>query len=131
VADVQSARAVAHQAAWVAIITAGLIAIFAILFMFGVPMVRGIDGWALIDAAFWGALASGIWRMSRVASAVGLAATVAERVLLPDREMGMAYLIATVILVLAFINALRATSAYHRLQKPAPKALAPEPLEPR
>jgi hypothetical protein len=131
VADARSAREVAHRAAWLAIIIAGFTAVLAVLEIFRIPMIPGIDRWALLDAALWGALASGIWRMSRVAAVVGLVAIVAEHVLFPNREVGMAYLIATVLIALAFLNAVRATFAYHRLQKPAPQAFAPKPLEPR
>jgi hypothetical protein len=129
--DVRSAREVAHRSASLAMIIAGFTAVFAVLALLHIPMIPGVDGWALTDAALWAGLAVGIWRMSRGAAAAGLAAIVAEQLLGPNREVGMAYLIATVLVVLAFVNGLRAASAYHRLLKPKPQAFSPDPLEPR
>jgi hypothetical protein len=131
VTDVTSAREVAHRAASVAIIIAGFTAVFAGLALFGIPMVPGVDHWAFIDAAIWGGVAAGIWRMSRGAAIAGLVVIVLEYVLFWDREVGVAHLIATVVLLLAFLNALRATYAYHRFRRTKVEALSPAPLEPR
>ena len=131
VTDVASAREVAHRAASVAIIIAGFTALFAGLAAFGIPMIPGIDQWAFVDAVIWGAVAAGIWRMSRGAAIAGLVAIVLEYVVLWDREVGIAHLIVTVALVLAFLNGLRATFAYHRLRRSEPQATSPASVEPR
>jgi hypothetical protein len=124
---------VAHRAASWAIVIAVFTAVFAVLALFDIPMIHGIDAWALIDAALWAGLAIGIWRMSRWAAVAGLAGIILEHLFTPAREVGMAYLIATLLAVLLFINGLRATFAYHRLLKPRPRpeTFGPAPLEPR
>ena len=131
ITDARSARYVAHRAAWFAIVVAGFTAIVAGLDLFGIPMIPGIDAWAFLDVALLGAVAAGIWRMSRVAAVAGLVVEVAEHIFTPNREVGMAYLILTVLVVLAFVNALRATFAYHRLQEPALQPNGAKPIEPR
>jgi hypothetical protein len=122
---------VAQRAASWAIVIAVFTAVFAVLALFGVPMIQGLDGWALIDAALWAGLAIGLWRMSRLAAIAGLAAIILEHLFTPTREVGMVYLIATLLAVLAFVNGLRAAFAYHRFLKPRPQSFGPVPLEPR
>jgi hypothetical protein len=131
IADVRSARSVAHRAASWAFILAGLTAVFAVFALLGMPMVEGTDGWILLDSALVAAVATGIWRMSRAAAVFGLVVMVGEYVLTPRRDVGMGYLIATILVTLAFVNAIRATFAYHRLQKPATQEFGPQPIGPR
>jgi hypothetical protein len=76
------------------------------------------DGWALVDAAIFGLIAWGIYRMSRVAAIAGLIFYIAERIAM-HIILGRSYVSAifvTALFLFAFINAVRGTFAYHRLQ---------------
>ncbi|GAB4131647.1 MAG: hypothetical protein Fur0046_00750 [Cyanobacteria bacterium J069] len=72
-----------------------------------------------VDALLYGAIAWGIHRLSRIAAIAGLSLYLFSRILLyvsgmPTNSVGMAI---TTIISIAFINAIRATFAYHHFQR--------------
>jgi hypothetical protein len=77
-----------------------------------------VNGWAFVDAALFGVIAWGIYWMSRVAAIAGLGLYILEQVAsvaTTDSKHGFGAI--TIIIILAFVNSVRGTFAYHRLRK--------------
>src|SRR5262245_49167653 len=72
------ARAAAKGGVAVASFVAGITAAFALYAVFKDP-VAGITPWSFVDAFLFGAIALGIWRMSRVAAVSGLVLYLVEQ----------------------------------------------------
>ncbi len=128
--DGQTARKVARQAFWAAIIVVVITAVFAALAMAGSPL-GGITAGAFVDAAIFGLVAVGIWRMSRIAAVAGLAIFALEKVLMFQSLQRPGNLLVAIALLFAFANGVRATFAYHKLLVAEPTANEPTPLVPR
>jgi len=113
------AQKVARQGTWAACFVAGMTTLFAVASIAGVLSKDfPIDGWALVDAAIFGIIAWGIYQMSRVAAVAGLVIYCLEKIYMQS-VMGTKFasgLIVAVIIILAFINAIRGTFAYHRMK---------------
>lgn len=110
VADMESARAASRQGMWAAILVAvvtGLVASFGLL---------GVDAWAFVDVAVFGAIAFGIYRLSRFAAVAGLLLFIIERVTMFSQTMSSGGILA-IVLLLAFGNGARGSFAYHKLRK--------------
>ncbi len=94
--------------------------LFAVASISGMlPKEFPIDGWALVDAAIFGIIAWGIYRMSRVAAVAGLVGYSLEKIYMQatlGSKVGSGLFVA-VIIILAFINAVRGTFAYHRMKR--------------
>ncbi len=100
----------AVAACFVMVVTSG----FALYGVFKSP-VFGITAWSFLDVFFFGVIAFGIWKLSRVAAAVGLTYYL----------VGQGYLWATigpknpvlsVLFTLFFIHGIRGTFSYRRLK---------------
>ncbi|MBD2328726.1 hypothetical protein [Alkalinema sp. FACHB-956] len=120
------AQAVAQQGTWAACFVMGMTTIVAIASMFGLlPATFPVNAWALIDAALFAGIAWGIYQMSRVAALAGLIIYCIERVYMQialGPKVG-AGIIVTMLLICAFINAVRGTFAYHRLKQEGPRSV--------
>ena len=119
----ETARQVSRQAVW----AAGLVAVITAAFAaFSISQQGTLpdnfpkaDAWAFWDAGFFAAIAWGIYKMSRVAAVAGLVLYVAEQILMRmdnPKASGSGIFLAVVI-VLAFINGVRGTFAYHRFHR--------------
>ncbi|OUC14103.1 MAG: hypothetical protein B0A82_13880 [Alkalinema sp. CACIAM 70d] len=114
------AQAVAHQGTWAACFVTGMTTIVALASMLKIlPAGIPINAWSLIDAALFAVIALGIYRMSRVAAVAGLIVYCIERVYM-QMALGPKFgagIFVTILLICAFINAIRGTFAYHRLKQ--------------
>jgi len=113
--DRQTARKIAREAFWAAIIVVVITVAFATLAVFGTSL-AGIGPAAFVDAAIFGVVAAGIHRMSRVAALAGLIIFGLEKLLMIDQMLSLGNIIMAIALLFAFANGVRATFAYHRLQ---------------
>ncbi|MEO1211145.1 MAG: hypothetical protein AAFX78_16595 [Cyanobacteria bacterium J06638_20] len=118
------ARQVARQGVWASI----LVAVFTTIMIFVVQSLGGgedippIDAWAFIDVGLFVAIAIGINKMSRFAAISGLSLYLLGRIQVWS-EFGIGRgLVLSILLSLAFLNAVRATFAYHRLRRQSIKA---------
>lgn len=89
------------------------------LFSTYVSPVLGLDLWSLVDAVLFGAIAFGIWKMSRVAAICGLALYLLEQwQLLTTSDVGPnGALIA--LFALFFVTGIRGTIAFSRIARTA------------
>jgi hypothetical protein len=119
IATLSEAQKVGRQGTWAACFVAGLTALVAVASLSGIlPADFPIKGWALVDAALFGVIAWGIYRMSRVAAVAGLAVYILERIYMQSALGAKAGsgIVVTILIILAFINAVRGTFAYHRMK---------------
>ncbi|MEM1264059.1 MAG: hypothetical protein AAGH76_16800 [Pseudomonadota bacterium] len=112
-ATIDGARSAARQGVWAAGFVATVTTALAIYSRFGEAIV-GVDLWALGDVILFGIIGIGIWRLSRVASVLGLGLYIAERVWMFQAN-GKLGGVLMVLLILMFVNGVRGTFAYHRL----------------
>jgi hypothetical protein len=119
------AQRVGRQGTWAACILAGMTGIFALASILGVlPKGLLISGWGLVDAALFGIIAWGIYRMSRVAAVAGLVFYIVEQVIaIATSDTKKGFGIVAILMIMAFFNAVRGTFAYHRLRKSDRSAL--------
>ena len=115
VPDVESAQQIARQGFWVAVVVSAVTALFGILALFGTS-IAGIGATALIESAVFFGIGWGIRRMSRTAAVAAFLLFCANRILMwLDSQSAGGWLVALFV-ALAFLNAVRATFAYHRLR---------------
>ena len=118
--SLSDAQKVARMGTWAACFVTGMTAILAIASIAGVlPSGIPIDGWALVDAAIFAAIAWGIYQMSRVAAVAGLVIYILEKIYMhavAGASIG-AGLLVSLLITLAFVNAVRGTFAYHRMKQ--------------
>jgi hypothetical protein len=119
IVTLSDAQSTGRHGTWAACFIAGIMSLVALASILGrLPEDFPRDGWALIDAAIFGLIAWGIYRMSRVAAIAGLILYIIERIAM-HVMLGRSYITAifvTVMFLFAFINAVRGTFAYHRMQ---------------
>jgi hypothetical protein len=134
VTDLESARSAGKQGAFAAFFGAGATALFAAIAMANPQAMQdiGIDAWAFLDAGLFLGLGIGIWRMSRVCAVLGLTFFLVEKLFMFASNPGNASkgVIMVIILVLAYINGIRGTFAYHRLRNDASALLTADPIRP-
>ena len=106
------AKDTARQGAWAAVFVSVATAIGATVALLSDEEIEGISAWAYVDALLFGAIAVGIFRLSRFAAAAGLALYLFERFVFGFQLRGL--LIAMVV-TLAFVNGIRGTFTYHEL----------------
>lgn len=105
------ARKVARQAVYFAIFIAGVTGVIALI---------SDTPWLFVDVAIVAVLAVGIWRMSRSASIVLLVYYIGSSIpFLMNGEFRLSTVFLRLIGILIFVNAVRATSAYHTLGGPS------------
>lgn len=106
---------------------AGVTAAVALLSEAGVNLssADAFDAWALVDAVLFGVVARGLFRCSRVASVIGLALYILERIGMM-MSMGGAGIPLMIVIGALFIGGVRGAFAYHRHLK-ADETLPPRP----
>lgn len=117
--SLSDAQEVGRQGTWTACFVAGMTALFALVSMFApLPLGFPVSGWSLIDAVIMGIIAWGIHRLSRIAALAGLIYYIIGQVYMFSASAGK-YKVSfiTILITLAFVNSVRGTFAYHRLQK--------------
>jgi hypothetical protein len=113
ITDEESARKAAKQGVIAAGFVAVITALFATISMAGTT-VMNISAWAYIDAVIFAAIAFGIYKMSRTAAVLGLLLYLLEKLMmLSSIRPASIFLIG--ILIIAFVNSVRGTFAYHRI----------------
>jgi hypothetical protein len=120
----EGAKDASRVGMWCALIVSGATALFALLSIFGTS-VAGTSPLALVDAAFFGAIALGIYRFSRFAAVAGFVLFLLERiysVIQAGTVLGAGVL--GVILLIGFLNGVRRTFAYKKLLA-APQGTVP------
>jgi len=111
--DEESARDAAHKAGGWAAFVAGLTALFAVISLTSGTSVMGADGWSLIDAALFAAVAWRTWCGSRGWAIAGLAIyCIGVLYRIASHPPGVSIL--TIFIILALINGVRGTFALHR-----------------
>jgi hypothetical protein len=91
-----------------------------------VTAIMAVGGWmgagpgALVDAALFGAVAFGIYRMSRAAAVCGLVLYLLERVYAMSQGSGGGGIMMAIFLTMAFVQSIRGTYAYHGLKAALP-----------
>lgn len=116
VSDLNNAERAANEGAGAALFVAGVTAIVAALALSLSKPIIGIDGWGLVDAAIFGAIALGTYRKYRSAAVCGLALFIVERVyMLATQPPNGGALVVGMFFLLGFINGVRGTFAYHKL----------------
>ena len=126
--DTETARRVARQAFWAAIVVVVITLLLVGLAAAGKP-VGGVTPIALVDAALFALIALGIRRMSRVAAFAGLLLFGVEKLLMAQ-SMNVGNLVTAAALLFAFANGARATIAFHRLRSQEQKPEAGAPVAP-
>jgi len=126
--DTETARRVARQAFWAAIVVVVITLLLVGLAASGKP-VGGVTPIALVDAALFALIALGIRRMSRVAAFAGLLLFGIEKLLMAQ-SMNVGNLVTAAALLFAFANGARATIAFHRLRSQEQKPAAGAPVAP-
>jgi len=126
IADAPSARAAARLAWQTAFAVAGFTAFAATVEIF--RLFLGIDPAALLDAALIGVVAWRIQRMSRAWAVVGLVIwlynMVARFTTLAAEGRPLAFGLLGVFILVAFINGVRGTFAFHRSTRKEPEVLS-------
>jgi hypothetical protein len=113
---------VARQGTWAACFVAGMTAVLALVSIAApTPLGIPVNAWSLIDAVIFGIIAWGIYRLSRVAAVMALIYYMIGQVsmIAASFESGRKYSVGpiAILMILAFVNSIRGTFAYHRLRK--------------
>ena len=114
------ARIAAKQGVWAAGFVAVVTSLVAAYAGATGNAVMGIDAWAFLDAAIFAGIAIGIYRMSRIASVVGLVLYIAERLFMMATSQGAGGIVVVIFLTIAFLNSVRGTFAFHKMAPQAP-----------
>ena len=114
--DKESAAYATRLAMWASYIVAGATTLLAVLSITSGKAILGVSGWSLLDAVLFAIIGWRISRLSRAWAIVGLCLYILEAVSsIGSRGLGIGVL--TIIFIIAYINAVRGTFAYHRLAK--------------
>jgi hypothetical protein len=104
------------------VFVAAVTALFAVLAIFDIRILAGFSPTALFDAAIFGVAAWRIYRMSRAWAVVGLVGFIFERAY-AFYQRGFsagAGIVVGIFILLAFINGVRGTFAFHKLSQSPP-----------
>ena len=129
----EKAKQVARQGTWAAGIVALITLVLTVIVISENPALPynnlpKLDAWAFWDVGIFVAIAWGIYKMSRVAAVAGLVIYIAEQVLIrvSNPKLATNGIFFTVLIVIAFINGIRGTFAYHSLP-PSNTNIDPDP----
>ena len=111
ISDEQSARKVSRQGVWACGFVALITTLLAVLSHLG-QSTHQMSLWALLDAVIFAGVGWGIYRLSRIASIGGLLFFVFEKVFMWI-DNGISPNALSLVVVFAFINAIRGTFAFH------------------
>jgi hypothetical protein len=128
VSDLDGAKSACRSGMWCGIIVAGITGVFALLAIAGVKSLP-VDGSALFDAALFGGIAFGLSRCSRFAGVAGFVLFLLERIYM-IAKMGFVFGtgIFGIVLLLGFLNGMRGTFAYNKLQTQSAVPLTSPPF---
>lgn len=110
------AKNAAKQAVGAALFSAVITAALAIASVYGYSVPGFVDVYSLIDVAFLVVLAYGIWKMSRAAAGIALIYFVFSSIVVLT-EGGTGSIVVRMFFLLAYINGIRGTFAYHKMNK--------------
>jgi hypothetical protein len=117
--DKDSAEDATRPAAGISFFVAALTGLLAVLSLVYHKPVFGLDGYSLVDAALFAVVGWRIRRLSRPWAVIGLCLYLVEAVVsLGTRGTGIGIL--TIVFVIAYVNAVRGTFAYHKHAKNEP-----------
>jgi hypothetical protein len=113
----EGAKQAAREGAGAAVFVAWVTALFGVLSIFGIQILPDFSTLSLVDAALFSIVAWRTYKMPRAWAVVGLLLLVAGRAIAfyHSGVTAMAGIIVGLLLVLAFLNGVRGTFAYHRL----------------
>ncbi len=122
------AKSACKVAMWCAVVVACVTALFSILAMAGTKLGNApIDGSALFDAALFGGIAFGLSRFSRFAGVAGFSLFLLEKIyMIAKGGLAAGGLFLGIFLLIGFLNGMRGSFAYHKLQT----QMQPRPLGP-
>ncbi len=112
----------ANGGAAAAFICAGITGALALASLAGFHLIPGLNHWALVDAAIFGALGFGTRKLSRICAVLALAFYLLNQI---NSSASVPSHMAVVVLmfIVFYVNGVRGTFAVHRLKKaPAPLA---------
>ncbi|BAZ03679.1 hypothetical protein [Calothrix sp. NIES-3974] len=117
--SISDAQKVGRQGTWAACFVAGMTTLLVLGSIFApLPLGIPVNVWSLIDAVIMGIIAWRIYRMSRVAALAGLIYYIIGQISMFSASEGKYKVgFVTILITLAFVNSVRGTFAYHRLQK--------------
>ena len=125
ISDKDSAADATRTAVVVSYVIAGLTALLAILSVATRKSIFGLNGYSLVDAGLFAIAGWRISKLSRAWAVVALALYLIETVASISTR-GFGFGVVTIIFILAYINAIRGTFAYHRYaQTEAPDSSQP------
>lgn len=113
IVDAKSATEAVNTGFWAAVIVASITAIFATWAIVSGSGVGPIDGWAYLDAIFFGIIAWRIKRYSRAFAVIGLLLFIVEKALLAQTQGAAGWPLAIIMLIM-FITGVRGVFAYHK-----------------
>ena len=122
--DMDSAKKAAHTGAGAAFFITLVTGTLTFLETQGYFKLLGLGPEAYIDAGLFLIIGLGIYFMSRIAALAGLGLYGFEQVVM-IKSGGGRFSLMTIYLVLAFVNSIRATFAYHQIKKDQPKDTGP------
>jgi hypothetical protein len=111
--DKDTAEDATKAAIGISYFVAALTALFAVLSLVYQKPIFGLDAWSFVDAILFAVIGWRMGKMSRGWSVVGVVLYVFEAFFsLATKAGGIGVL--TIVFILAYINAVRGTFAYHR-----------------
>ena len=121
IGDKDSARYATTTAVWISYLIAAVNGLIAVLSLAYHKPIIGLNGWALLDAFLFTVIGWQIARLSRTWAVVGLSVYLLE-VLISIGTRGFAVSgfgpgIVAIVFLIAYLNALRGTFAYHKYVK--------------
>lgn len=108
--DKETATIVAKNASYFVFFIAFLTAIFSIFQLFGASTL------GLIDAALFCIIGFGLYKLSRIAAVAGLSIYLLGKVYALITYLAIPQAFWVILILLAYINGIRATFAYHKLE---------------
>lgn len=115
VIDTTTAQNASKQGLWASAFCAGATIVFVVLAQLGAQMFN-FDMWALLDAFLFVVIGWGIYKMNRIAAIAGLILYILERISMWS-EHGAKNPAIAIFITLMFINSIRGTFAYHKINK--------------
>jgi hypothetical protein len=128
--DEHSAEAAVKPAIGVSAFVAGMSGLVAVLSLLYKKPIFGFNGWSLVDAALFVLVAWRIKKMSRTWSVLGLLIYLLEIVFNVATSKPGAIGVLTVVFILMYIGAIRATFSYHKYQDARRSAEPPPQPQP-
>src|SRR6266480_5450392 len=117
VSEKERAKNAAHGGAGAAVFVAAVTGLFSVLAIFDIRILPGFSPWSLVDAGLFAIVAWRIYKMSRAWAVIGLSLFIYERAyaFYARGATATAGIVVGLIILLAFVNAVRGTFAYRTL----------------